>query len=421
MDLERRKFFVSQCDDKQPLDADDARYEPFDERGLRGEPARRRLLDTIQVLNRPATQLFTGLLGSGKSTELRRLALDLGRENFFVASTNVVEREDPFIRRAEPLQPAELLLAACLTIDEALSAVHVALRSPLDALWSSLTREIAFDAALNLGVFQLKARFTGEPAFRDKLNERQRDAPLAFKRGVNGFIAAARRLVQERELGRDLVVILDGLEKIADTDDPARESAFRDVFLRNADVVRLPCHVVYPVAPFMIQFSGELGALYDAEPVVLPMVRVRRRDENVDGAGVDGMLDALRLRGLDTAFDSDETARRLVLASGGYVRDLLRLVREAIMVCPDADERLSDDVAHKAMRRIRRTYREGLFEEFREPLRRARRRKDFDLNDDSRPLLARLLRAHVLLRYHNDDEWYDAHPLLWDEIGPTED
>lgn len=420
MDLERQKLFISQCDDKQSLDAEDARYEPFDDSGLRGEPARRRLLRTIGVVDRPTTQLFTGLLGSGKSTELQRLARDLTRDGYFVAMANVVEREDPFIRRAEPLQAAELLLAACLVVDAALSTVHVALRSPLDALWSNLTRDITADASLHLGFVQLKARFTGEPAFRAMFNQRQREAPLAFKRGVNAFLEQARQIVRQHELGRDLVVVLDGLEKIADTEDASRENAFRDVFLRNADVVRLPCHVVYPIAPFLVQFSGELGALYDAEPVMLPMVRVRKRNGDVDPAGVDGLLDALRLRGLDAAFDDDESRRLLVLASGGYMRDLLRLVRETVMACPDGEERVSVTVAQKAVRRIRRTYREGLFEEFREPLRRAHGRKEFELHDGSRPLLGRLLRAHMLLRYHNDDEWYDAHPLLWDELGEPE-
>lgn len=41
MDLERQRRLFSQCDPKEPLSADDARYEPFDDKHLRGEPASR--------------------------------------------------------------------------------------------------------------------------------------------------------------------------------------------------------------------------------------------------------------------------------------------------------------------------------------------------------------------------------------------
>lgn len=423
MDLERQKFLFNQCDPKEPLEANDPRYEPFDERHLRGESARQRLLRTMRLSATPTTQLFTGLIGSGKSTELRRLADEARREGFFVAMANVVDREAPLIVRSHPLQVADVLFATCFAIDEALRGVGIAPHSRLDSLWDALTRDIGFEPALNLGFVQLKAKFTGEPGVREQLNCRERESPLAFKRGINRFVLQAQQVARDHELGRDLLVILDGLEKVADAaevDAEPRENSLREVFLSNAEFVRLPCHAVYPVAPFMIQHAGEIGALYDAEPVMLPMVRIRDRKEKIDDAGVSGLLEVLRRRELMDAFSDESTARELVLASGGYLRDLLRLVREALQACPESDERIGGSLVEPAIRRIRRTYREGLFEEYRAPLRQARQHKSFDLNDDTRRLLGRLLRAHMLLRYHNDEEWYDVHPLLCDEIAATE-
>lgn len=423
MEIEKQRRLFNQCDPKEPLPTGDDRYEPFDEKQLRGEPARLRLLRTIRLSGAPTTQLFTGLLGSGKSTELRRLADDVRQEGLFVAMANVVERDSPLLARARPMDPAELLYAVCHVVDEALSSVHVQLRSRLDDLWRALNREIRLEPALKLGPAEVKVRFADAPDFRAELARRARAAPQTFKRAVDGFIERACAAVVEYELGRGLLVVVDGLEKVADAevDTEACESTFREVFLSQAESLRLPCHAVYPVAPFMIQHGASLGALYDAEPVVLPMVRVRGRNEELDEAGVTGLVDALHRRGLRTAFADEECLREVVLASGGYLRDLMRLVREALLDCPEDNATIDREGVKRAVRRIRRTYREGLFEEFREPLRLARRRKAFDLDDHSRPLMARLLRAHLLLRYHNADEWYDAHPLMWDELGTPED
>lgn len=421
MDLARQKLLFNQCNPYEPLDAGDPRYEPFDDEHLRGESARERLLRTIRLSDKPTTQLFTGLIGSGKSTELRRLADAARRDGIFVAMANVVDPDAPLIWRSRPLQVAELLLTACFTIDSALRSVGVEVHSRLDSLWQVLNKEVALDASINVGLAQLKAKFTGEPAFRERLSQRERDSPLAFKRAVNTFVEQACKVIADSELGPRLLVILDGLEKVADTpDDEQRESAFREVFLSNAELLRLPCHAVYPVAPFMIQHGGQLGALYDAEPVMLPMVRVYKHDGTEDDGGIAGLLDALKRRQLSDAFVDEGVQRQLVLVSGGYMRDLLRLVREALQGCPDGDDRISGSVVEQAIRRLRRTYREGLFEEYRAPLRHARQFKSFELNDGSRPLLARLLREQMLLRYHNDDEWYDAHPLLWSELGESE-
>ena len=32
------------------------------------------------------------------------------------------------------------------------------------------------------------------------------------------------------------------------------------------------------------------------------------------------------------------------------------------------------------------------------------------------PQLARFLDTHLVLNYRNGEDWYDVHPLLWDEL-----
>jgi hypothetical protein len=166
----------------------------------------------------------------------------------------------------------------------------------------------------------------------------------------------------------------------------------------------------------MIQYSQELGAIYASEPVILPTVRVRQRaTDEPDSKGVNGLLRALHRRvPITEAFESEDIAKDFALKSGGVLRDLLRFVREALVACPPDRDHITEEIGSRATKRVQRTYRESLFEEFRDPLGTTHKTKSFPLSQGTRPLFSRLLRGHMLLRYHNEDEWYDAHPLLWE-------
>ncbi len=95
------------------------------------------------------------------------------------------------------------------------------------------------------------------------------------------------------------------------------------------------------------------------------------------------------------------------------MRDMLRFVRQAMLDCEDDNAVITDRIANRAVRSIQRSYHQGLFEEYQQPLRVIRDSKNFPLSERTRPHFSPLLRGHMLLRYHNEVEWYDAHPLLW--------
>jgi hypothetical protein len=348
------------------------------------------------------------------------------RRGYFVAFGDVLERPVPLIDRAGSIQTADVLFSVCLTIDEALAGTQAKpswVKESLDRIWNALFTKIEIDEAkIGAGPAEFKLRLMSEPTFRQELNRRVETSPLRFKEGVHEFVRQIESAIKSEGLGIGLVVVLDGLEKVAETEieREAKEAAFREVFLARPEMVRVPCHVVYPVSPFMIQYSQELGAIYASEPVILPMVRVwdRAKDEP-DRDGVPAMLKALNRRvPIAVAFESEEIARNFVLKSGGFIRDLLRFLREALMACPPECDKINEEIATRAAKRVQRTYREGLFEEFREPLEVTHRTKSFPLSNQTRTLFSRLLKAHMLLRYHNEDEWYDTHPLLWEFLRP---
>lgn len=259
---------------------------------------------------------------------------------------------------------------------------------------------------------------------RKELNRVLESSPLRFKEGISRFIQDADAEVRNNGFGKGLLVVLDGLEKVAESElaREVKEEAFREVFLSQADLVRVPCHILYPISAFMIQHSNELGTLYHSEPLVLPMIRICKCASRIpDPVGIKGMCSALDRRlPIAEAFAAPEVAELLVRRSGGFMRDLLRFAREALAACPDDCETITEEVARRAIRRVERSYRDSFLEDYRLPLQAAHKTWDFPLTSDNRTVFGRLLRGHMLLRYHNEQVWYDAHPLLWSKLENEE-
>ena len=84
--IERLRHFYRRCDPARPVPADDPEgwYVDFDAKHLRGQPCINKLRARIQLADRPLCQLFTGSSGSGKTSELSRLAQHLRDGRYFV-------------------------------------------------------------------------------------------------------------------------------------------------------------------------------------------------------------------------------------------------------------------------------------------------------------------------------------------------
>lgn len=73
MDKQQRRLLYNQCRPGDTLAPDNPHYIDLDALGVRGIDWVARLAKRIELSDQPVCQLFTGLPGSGKSTELMRL------------------------------------------------------------------------------------------------------------------------------------------------------------------------------------------------------------------------------------------------------------------------------------------------------------------------------------------------------------
>jgi hypothetical protein len=421
------RAYVKQCDPFLPLPAGDPRYVPFDQ----GIPARGELTcidalyKTIALSETESCQLFTGFPGTGKTTELRRLAARLSASKDLPTYPIYIDFEE-YIDRYAPISITDVLrvIAYCMDREAILAEGKDPDATPgyLQRYFDYLSRtdvelqKIGFGAYGASLMLEIKNNFT----FRQK-------AEAAIQGRFQQFAAEARktmseavvRLRQARGVAAErVVVIADGLEKLTPLREEERanvETSVDTLFLTHREFLHLPCHAIYTF-PLWLRFrNAQLGACFGREPLVLPMVKIREPGGDAYEAGVEKMVELIerRIEDLPAILGADPRAalRPLIEASGGYPRDLLRMMRTLLTdsytfpVTPQATERV--------VRNLARSYSDTILGTYVDILVRVAESHDLPRQDASQlALFGYLFERWLILAYRNGEEWYDVHPLV---------
>ncbi|MFH1466806.1 MAG: AAA family ATPase [Pseudomonadota bacterium] len=421
MDAATRKRLYNAFDPYQPLDPDHAFNLDIDavQPEVRGYRWAQRLADRVILSAAPAQVFFSGLRGSGKSTELRRMAALLaapGAERRLVAIVDAKESIDLHNAIDVPDLLAALVHGAeeAVLIAEGRDPEKALIEGYLSRLWAWLTKT---DLELAKAEYQIPSgpKLVAEMKSRPSLRRRLRETLNAH---LNRFIGEVRQelgSLDERARGAGyeagLVVVFDTLEKLEGASGTFAEiqGSAEQVFKRDAAWFDLPLPVVWTVPP-------ALAARARPEVSFLPLVKLR---DHLTGARVDAGYAAMKelVGKRASALDLEQilgpghnaALERLITASGGYTRDLLRMLRElALCEGPATAENLERTVASLVDEVVRIVPTSAY------PwLQRVATGHAIATTDDAEKALAdRLIANNVVLRYQNASPWYDVHPAL---------
>ena len=412
------------CNPTEYLPAGDSRYEDL---GVgRGQEAgavaqcRQRILWSDSA---PLVQLFAGHRGCGKSTELRRLQRQLEDDGYYVA---LIEAESDL--DLEDTEPADILLALLRGFDESLRQAGITvsekLLEELQNWFAEITEEdtshriseAEAEAEVKLGgalpfVSSLLARFTGriKTGSESKRQLRRKLDPQIsqLQAHIRTYVGAAR--LAARQAGkRDLVLIVDSLDRVAFKVLPNGRSSHELLFIDRGDLLRgLGCHAVLTV-PISLLFSASLTNLAAIFPHrhVVPMVKLRVPGTLKKAEGF-AALEKLLARRLElTTLFKPGVAADLIEASGGHPRELCRLVQYSLDFV--AEPPITRQAAEKAIRRLANDYERSIPEEFWPLLAQVHRTKNAKNDADHQLMLFNL----SVLEYQNDHRWCDVHPAL---------
>jgi len=423
-----RSFYQALSD--RPLEPDDAWYvDLYHDPDLAPFDPVEQLATGIEWSGPASTHLFSGFRGTGKSTELRRLRARLREGGAVVVLCDMSESLD----LANPVDIADFLVAVAGAFGDALASPDLlGSEVPAGSYWSRLLSwlqrsHIELDSlGAGIGSASLRANIRQDPTFRERLRERMEGHLGALVDDVQDYIASGvRALAASRGEGTQVVLLLDSIEQIRGTTLTSAEGVYASVeglFSHHAARLHFPgVHVVYTVPPWLKIRSPGIAGSYGGMQL-LPCVRVRSRDGRPWGPSLDALERLIHRRG-DWArlLGNREQLDRICLASGGYLRDLFRILQSCLRLARNRSLPLSDDDISLALAEVRSSYL---------PLPRSdalwlaevqgSQRTGLDVHEagpnKSLYQLSRFFDTHMILGYRSGEEWYDVHPLLRDEV-----
>lgn len=393
------------------LEPDDHRYVSL--YGETHDPVER-LATTIEWSPDPSTQLVMGYRGTGKTTELKRLARRLDKAGYRAHHIDV----EAYLNTAIPIDVIDYLLFVGGALSDAVDPDE---SSP--GFWGRIKERLgewgvegaSLGVPGGLATVDLKRNLKYDPSFLERLR--------ASAAGHLGKLVAEVRSFVEELPGADagsVVVLIDSTDHYQGStlNDEDVQASVQALFTNHADKLKLPVHTVYTVPPYLKARSKSITSYYGGGTLtVIPAVKVRDIDTDTPDAGaVATLTEVVSARGEWSRLLPVESLEHLVCLSGGHLRDLLRLLAELTRRCrgrPIPPGRsLVDDVVLQTTNEML-----PIADHDARWLARIDRDHSAGLTDvDDIPAPARFLEQGLVLSYLNGGEWYDVHPLVRDHV-----
>jgi hypothetical protein len=270
--------------------------------------------------------------------------------------------------------------------------------------------------------------------FKVKQNPQFKAQLQAKSRGViDGLVRASRDFVDglvgylrgKTTADTGVVFIVDSVERLNGVGEEAKRvfDSVENLFGSHRDKLRFSTlSVIYSVPPYIsaVAQAGGNNLVYS-----LPLPHVFEKPApGAHGAdhkeGVDRVVDVVARR-FPTwrGFFSEGHLRRLIRNTGGDLRELFLLLREALnLVDADDDDHFPiPEAAIVQAEKLRRNQFGIIPESDLQWLARVVATHDHGLPSfHELGTLARLLDGQLIFQYRNGENWYDVHPLLWQQV-----
>ncbi|HVK70894.1 MAG TPA: hypothetical protein VM694_40845 [Polyangium sp.] len=363
-------------------------------------------------------QLFSGHVGSGKSTELRWLTrkLQTNKEDRVYHAVFIDIQDYLDVR---DVQIPELLTAIISAIlDDPAIGPHARASATAKKVWKDVlgwlkSIGVTLDAEIPVGVAKLKLSLKTSPGLQKRYREVSWDHVTGLMEALSDLIQDVRTYLVKQDV-HDLVIIVDKLDRVErlPLNDGSERTTHDLLFVEQLPHIQnVPAHFVITI-PVTLHFTQcrlrqEFQGITD---VVLPMVTVHKRGTDTpDEAGIQALTRLLQRR-IDTSvvFADEDALRHAIIQSGGCLRDLFRIVTTGVLnkrtlSLTRAD--VEDVVKEFASSMERLLQGRGFLRDLHHVVKTGSFPEKFD--DDTKQWLLYQL---VVLEY-NGETWYDVHPF----------
>ena len=391
----------------------------------------------IELQESAGSYLFTGNRGTGKTTELLRLAGLLKQSGCEVFYADMGE----YIDLTSPLEPTDFLITLMGALSEKVAErleIDPAKQNWWERIWQFLQTEVQI-TEVSLGVkdgASLKAALALDPTFKRLLQEKTRGYLSRIVELARAYALEIVNLVrtERRDEGRKIVLIADSVERLGGSSVGEEIhkvfSSAAILFDNHADKLRFTgLNVVYTVPPFLAAVSeGGLSTYAGGQIYALPSVHIYEGcpvpgqpcQPSEHGLAVMRAIVEKRYPGWAEFFNKEQLDQ-LALSSGGDLRDYFRMLRLCLVRAGQGQFPVTDSAVRDAENAVRADML-PLADDDREWLRKITRSHACNLPSlEKLPDLARLIHGKRVLNYRNGEDLYDVHPLIRKEVGGGED
>jgi hypothetical protein len=374
--------------------------------------------------------LFTGNIGSGKSTELRHLRQDLQATGSIVFLADAAD----YINLNQKIEIGDFLISVTaafaeqagdyLRSDEIKAGYWERIRNFLtrtEVEFKEISAgggvELAGPVKLSLKG-DLKAALRQDPVVKELLQKHLRGHLTSLAEDLEAYRGEILEKLRAKAGARaKVVMLLDSLERLRGSGDAGDEvfSSVKGLFTQYPDMLRLhDVQVVYSVAPYLIKLAPQLGGLFGAGTLChLTTAHVfKSRSRELDAEGGVRVIREIVTRRYPAWKDllPGSALDRLIENSGGDLRDLFRLLSIVLLELEFSDN--VGAVLSFALEQVRRDMTWVTAPQL-SRLRYLAQTKEPRLdNDEDRDALVHDLETKRVLMYRNGSDWFDVHPLL---------
>ena len=364
-----------------------------------------------------------GQSGVGKTTQVRGAIGSLPREEVFPVMIDALNELDP-----SDLEFADILFTLARSVLVALKDERIDVSEDVAQLLeqyfadetyiestsqkASASMETGADASVGVPFLgKLLARFRAsmkaESDYRKEVRREVQRDPKELIRRVNVLLDTSTMAVQQRWGNQcRLLVVIDNLEKFE-----KREIVEQAVISRASEFRQLRCHLVAFLHPADNYAPRTISASAAFQKVIsVPALPIRNREDPVDVIdpacvkAVRSLLD--RRVDVDEIFeDGDAAVRALLRLSGGHLRDILAIAREACELF--SGPQIGLEQIEAAARRLSRVHNAKIRPDDWKRLHAVAETKDI-AND---PIDGYML-LHLLVLEYNGEAWWDVHPFV---------
>lgn len=408
-------------------EADRKLYHPVHERSH--DPVAR-LLRAIEDNDDQSAQLVAGFRGTGKTTEFSRLESLLWNAGYLVARVDL----DEHIDHNSPVDIREFLLVLAGALGErlldarllgeddglALGFWHHAKAMLPDLPTDHLT--VRDGAGVVVQTLEWKQALREDRDFRERVRDAIGGRLVFLETVVRAWHEKVLAALAAKHGHARLVLIVDSLEHLRGSYETAQlvHKSVRELFITHGRRLTLPrTHTVFSVPAFMALYADNVAAEFAGSLVAWSAFHVFRRADGgelaVDQDTVERLIGLVERR-IDWAKVLRDRAALVdvIKASGGSMRDLLKMLTEALAAVPEPESpRVGAEVPIAAVQRGFALWADQIT-----VLRAIAQRRSFEgIASEHREQVAEFLDAGVVLCYLNGDFWYDVHPLVKPRVG----